>query len=371
MTKTELAGSTDRVKAELNAVVAEALADLSNQAREGSQRTLELATWAHLLAIGKVLLAYAFTLRCLRSTEADVERRGLTLGDVDFRADASYQATLTTTVGPVTFPMCAYRDYSRPLPVTRTPARADFLSCYRRCRSSELCIAWETRLGTDLPFRTAQDTLAHFTHGAVRLEDTTVARHMVAVGAAITRGWLYRTPEQIAEILDKRATCDLETKRPVVYASSDAVALRRYVDETWAAEWKMANGLRLWCIDRVSGATVHLGGEYTFGDCQVVEAAVVRLIESGHLPRNAHYPAVHAQIVFVTDGMPWLEDRIINHFTDAIAILDLYHALEHAAAYASTLHRKGSAAAKQLYARAARALLGQRRRTRHENTSPR
>jgi len=129
VTKTELAASADHVKAELNAVVAKAVADLSSKAAEGSQRTLELALWSHLLALGKVLLAYAFALRCLRSAMADMERRGLTLSDVDLRADASYPATLTTTVGPVTFPMCAYRDHSGPLVVVRTPARAEVLPC--------------------------------------------------------------------------------------------------------------------------------------------------------------------------------------------------------------------------------------------------
>lgn len=39
--------------------------------------------------------------------------------------------------------------------------------------------------------------------------------------------------------------------------STDAHALRRYVDETWSASWKMVNGIRLWCIDRRSGKVMH------------------------------------------------------------------------------------------------------------------
>jgi len=38
--------------------------------------------------------------------------------------------------------------------------------------------------------------------------------------------------------------------------------LRGYVDETWDAQGKMANGVRLWCIDRHNGATIHLGADW-------------------------------------------------------------------------------------------------------------
>ena len=359
MTKSELAGSAEHVKAELDSLVLAAIGGLAATVNTGGgQRALELATWSHLVAIGRTLLAYAFALRCLRSTLEDVERRGLRAEDYIFRSDAAYHATLTTTLGEVGFPMCSYRDSRGPLAVTRTPARDDFLPSYRRCRSSELCLEWETRLGAALPFRRAQAGLRYFTHDAVRLEDTTVARHMVTIGAAITKQWLYRPPDAIAAILQEKATRDLETSRPIVYASSDALALRRYVDDTWAADWKMANGIRLWCIDRSSGATIHLGGEYTFGDCNVVEAAFLRLIKEGYLPRDGHYSGVHAHIVIITDGMPWIEERIVSQFTDAVAILDCYHALQHIAAYASVRHKKGTKAAKHLYNTAASALLG-------------
>lgn len=366
MTKSELAASTPYVKEQLEVLLSEAIACLGEAAdKGGGQRTLELEVWRHLVAIGKALLVYAFARRCLRSTEADLGRRGCSRDDVRLRSDAGCYATLTTTCGEVSFPTCAYRDDSGPLPVTRTPARADFLPSYGACRSSELCLEWETKLGASLPFRKAQADLAYFTHGAARLEDTSLARHMVTIGAAITRDWLYLTPERIAEVLRDRATRDQETTRPILYVSSDAVALRRYVDDTWTAAWKMANGIRLWCIDRESGATIHIGGEYTFGDCEVVEAAITRLIEQGHLPRDGRYPSVQAQLVFITDGMPWLQERILNQFTDAIAILDLYHVLEHVAEYAAARHGKGTSAAKRLYATFVTALLGSTRQLGH------
>jgi len=186
----------------------------------------------------------------------------------------------------VIFPLHAYRDRSAVLPVTRTPARDEVLPFHRSCHSSELCLEWEVRLGSEHPFRKAQTALNYFTHGALDLEDTTIARHMVKVGQVIERDWTYRPPEEIRRILSDRATQCRKSGQPIVYISTDAHALRRYVDETWDAQWKMANGVRLWCLDRHNGATIPLGGEYTWGDCGEVADIFRWLAESKRLPSD-------------------------------------------------------------------------------------
>jgi len=99
-------------------------------------------------------------------------------------------------------------------------------------------------LASDHPFRKAAHALGFFTQGAVDLEETTVERHAVLVGSQVSREWLYQTPAKIRQILRDQATRDTETGRPLVYASTDAHALRRYVDLTWRARWKMTNGIR-------------------------------------------------------------------------------------------------------------------------------
>jgi hypothetical protein len=43
--------------------------------------------------------------------------------------------------------------------------------------------------------------------------------------------------------LATQATRDKRTGQPIVYFSTDAHALRRFIDETWHGAWKMANGL--------------------------------------------------------------------------------------------------------------------------------
>ena len=70
--------------------------------------------------------------------------------------------------------------------------------------------------------------------------------------------------------LQERATQDKDTGRPLLYVSSDAHALRRYVGDTWELPWKMVNGIRVWCEDAKTGQVVHLGGEFTWGNCREV-----------------------------------------------------------------------------------------------------
>jgi len=328
-----------------------------------SERELELGVWRVLLEFGRLLLATLFALQARRSTERDLQARGLDSSEVSLRLDRDYWYTSTTTLGPVGFPLFAYRDRASgaDTTTTRAPARRLF-RLHQHCRSSQLCLEWEARLGSEHPFRAAQQALTFFTHGAVSLEDTTIASHMVTAGSVVDWHWLYRPVEEIREILRTRATWDAETGRPIIYASSDAHALRRYVDDTWSAAWKMANGLRLWCVDRRTGEIVHLGGEYTWGDCNEVERVVRRLIESGHLPADGDYgDELVARVAWITDGMPWFETHILHLFPGALVILDGYHALDHLGKFAANVWGKGHTKARRFYNQARNVLFGAKR----------
>ena len=328
-----------------------------------SIRELEKLAWKLSIEFGSSLMASGLGRMCARATEEDIERRGLEKGQVSLRMDEDYWGTLQTTLGPATFPMFAYRDKSVAAgSVTRTPATKAVLPLFKHCRSSELLLEWESRLGSDHPFRYAEQALSFFTHEAVHLEDTSIARHMVTVGHLIDRDWTYRSAEDIAELLQTRATRDPETERPLLYASTDAHALRTYADETWDAQWKMANGVRLWCIDRFSGATIHLGGEYTWGNCEQVQEIFEWLQDSGRMPLSGRLSnGLNAQWVLITDGAQWIKDRILPLFPTAVVLLDAYHLMEDLAKYAAARHGKGSKAARQLYQRLLDAMYGKSR----------
>ncbi len=324
---------------------------------------LEKLAWKWALELGTMLMVAGVGRLCGRATEQDIEARGLTKDDVSLRLDQDYWGTLNTTLGEVKFPWFAYRDHSASAgTTTHTPAKTTVLPLYKHCRSSELLVEWESRLGSDHPFRYAQDALSFFTHGAMHLEDTTIARHMVAVGNLVDRDWTYRTSDDIAELLLTRATRDPNTDRPLLYASTDAHALRTYVDATWNAKWKMTNGVRLWCIDRFNGATIHLGGEYTWGDCEQVQRIFEWLHDTGRMPRAGRYASgLNAQFVLVTDGALWIKERIIPLFPTAVSILDAYHLMEDLAKYAAARYSLGSVAAKQFYQHALDAMFGKSR----------
>jgi len=147
----------------------------------------------------------------------------------------------------------------------------------------------------------------------------------------------------------------------VLYISSDAHLIRRYVDETWQAAWKNVNGIRLWCIDKDTGAIIHLGGEYTTGDCHVVQEGFRWLTDIGVLPAGGDYGGgVTAQYVVVTDGAPWLVDRVAGELDGALVVLDAWHAMEYLADHAAALYDKGKRAAKRLYKRMVEALFGRK-----------
>lgn len=348
------------VKTLANQLTSELTAVLDEIDLSSSPVDLERDIARMALAWGRDALAVAWSEQCRQATVADIEQRGLDTADVTLRSERDYAWAVTSTLGPVAVASFAYRDRSVPVgSVTRVPARDLVMPLHRHCRSSELCLQWECRLGSQQTFRNAQASLSFFTHGATSLEDTTIARHLVTVAEMIDTRWLYRRPEQVRDILYKRATRDRETGRPLVHISSDAHLLRRYVDDTWQAAWKNVNGIRLWCVDKDTGAIIHLGGEYTMGDCHVVEDAFAWLQDIGVLPADGDYgDGVAAQYVVVTDGAQWLVDRVADQFPDAIVVLDAYHALEYLADHAATLYEKGSRAAKRMYKRMVRALFG-------------
>jgi hypothetical protein len=325
-----------------------------------TNRVLEQETWCAVLPLGAAILGVLLANRARRIAEQDIARRGLPPSRVHWRMDQDYWATVTTTFGAVTFPWFAYRELRKNgASVTRNPARDTLFPAFSACRSSTLCLEWETSLGSDHPFRAAQEALSYFTHGAVSLEDTTIARHLVRIGQLVTRDAMYRTAEAIKEILLERATRDRETGRPILYMSSDAHALRRYVDDTWAAKWKMSNGIRLWCEDRKTGQVIHLGGEFTWGNCHAVREIFEDLITRGILPPDGNYgDGVHAQLVWLSDGMPWFKDHILPLFSDVVVILDVYHLLQAFAAFIALCLKPKSKQARKWLDRAAELTAG-------------
>lgn len=350
-----LTRSLDRVKHQLAERFSASMARVLLSAENGdSARQLELATWQAVLDVGRELLAHAFALRCLVETVRSLDQRGLGSDEVTFRWDGQYTKQLTTTMGPVSFPVFAYRGRAPGGVVTHVPARSVF-PLSDKCRCSELCVEWSARLASLHPFRKAETLLSYFTHGAVQLEDTTIERHAVRIGHMIDQEWLYCSRAVLLDVLRERATRDTQTGRPILYLSSDAHALRRYVDDSWAAEWKMMNGLRLWCVDQKTGATIHIGGQFTCGDARYVRKILDQLVASGYLPGIGEGPAdLDVCYVVVSDGAPWLEALFRAHLPDAVFILDAYHAMQH---LAQASERHGHAA-KDWYNEAIRRLLG-------------
>ncbi|MCP3852497.1 MAG: hypothetical protein GY694_20045 [Gammaproteobacteria bacterium] len=329
---------------------------------ETTQRDQEEFIWKNVLNMAILLMSNSLSLMCCKATEEELEERGVDRKYIRLRNDKDYRKEMMTTFGPVPFFSFAYRDSSSQVAVvTKTPAREKVFPLLRKCRSSELCLEWQARLGSEHPFRYAQEALTYFTHGAVKMEDTTIADHMVNLSQLVDREWLYKSPEEIREIVSNRATIDKETGKPIIHVSTDAHALKRYIDATWDAHWKMANGLRLWCVDRHNGAIIHLGGEYTWGDCHKVAEIMDWLISHGHLPANGDYGnGLKALITIVTDGVRWIEDHILTKFSNALPILDAYHAMEHLMEYANKCYKKHSKNARAFYNRCLRILLGKR-----------
>ena len=345
----QITARLDHVNIELVARVSRTLLELLNRTRNCSPRELEEATWGWLLVVGNLVLTTLLTRSC-----AEVARRETLGRAVKLRLDANYTLGQATTLGPVQVKLFAYRDE---LGQTQAPARPEVFPLHPRCRSSEMLLEWETRLGCQLPFRQAEDALEFFTHGAATIEDNTIARHLRHVARLIGHDWTCRPVEQIIKLLETRATRDAQTGRPLLYVSSDAHALKRFVDDTWKAEQKMLNGLRFWCIDKKTGQTHHLGGDYTFGDCREVARRLALLVERV-IPTGQNAP----QVVFIGDGMPWFVDHLFPLLPkDTQFILDFWHFMKRVREYAAATFGAGTKKAKAWIAKAYRILAGKRR----------
>jgi hypothetical protein len=353
----------DSVKSELHQMVDKLLDGCSEQARAGAATSdLERSVGAAVGTFGKNMIALVFALACQQAMLDDLRERGLSLTDVRLRTDKDGYITVHTTFGPVTFPIFAYRDMTTMLgAVTRTPARKLF-PFHRKCRSSPLCLEWETRLGAQHPFRKAEELFHFFTRGVSTVEDTTISRHILLLNNIVEPDWLYRRPQDIREVLTTKATRDRQTGQPLIYISTDAHALRRYIGATWATNWKMINGIRVWCEDASTGELVHLGGEFTWGDCREVAARINELIEAGILPRNDDdWAKVDARVVFVSDGAEWIVEHVIFPlFGVATIILDPYHALEWVAEFVAKVFGAGTPKARELNRQVREIILGTR-----------
>lgn len=331
--------SMSAVKSALHALVDEVVDPLLEQAGcaapELTARSAEEGCWAAVTRFGSVLLTHVLGLWCRTVAEQEVRARGWTLSDADgdgprarFRLDEDYVAHFHSTFGHVAVPLFAIRTPG-PRSRTVTPTRSLF-GHYPKMRSTDLLLQWECALAADHPFRKAADALLFFSHEAIDIEDTTVERHAVLIGNAVPKEWLYLSPETIRDILDKRAVRDSKTGRPIIYASTDAHALKRFVDEKWNPKWKMTNGIRVWAEDRETGATIHIGGEYTWGDCIEVRERFKWLQQAGILPVDGNYGGgVVAQVALLTDGLDWIADYVLPLFPGAVLALDPYHVLQH------------------------------------------
>ena len=347
--------TAEQVKAQLREVVCALFDEAWDElAAASSTRAIELSCWQLVAEIGRHAMATLLAWRCALASQRQCEELGLDAGKVTFRAD--YRGRLTTTFGVVLFPLFAFR-VAKGQP-TLVPGRDEVMPLSGKCRSSDLCVEWCALVATLHPFRKAESLLTYFTHGAVTLEDTTIERYALRVGNMITQEWCYLRRENLVQVLRERATCDALTGRAILYASCDAHALRRYAGSSWQADWKMVNGIRLWCVDRVDGSPIHVGGQFTSGDAKQVGKVVQALFDSDYLPPDGRFDDTLAvTYVVIVDGMPWIKDHVCSRFRDAVQILDAYHVMEKLSAYSKTRFAC-SYDAKEWYQRALFCLFG-------------
>lgn len=340
MTTTSLLSSLGAMVKAIGAEITDEIRSIWAAAEDGARpRQLEVLAIELGQRVARSVLEGVLSHRNRLATEADLKAKGLEPDQVAMRLDRSYTMSLQTLVGRVQVPLHAYRERigagSRGprFGPTQSPA-STLYPAKGKCRSSELCLEWGSRLAGQQPFRMAQELMSYFTFGKVTLEDTTIERHAVRIGHTIEQQWLYRERRNIMEILRKQATRDRRTQRPILYLSCDAHMLRRFVNESWTAEWKAMNGLRLWCEDKETGRTIHIGGEFTCGDAKYLAKRFDNLLGSGIIPPDGDFgDGLVAQYVFVSDGMPWFEERLIKKLPGVVTVLDAYHALDRIGAF--------------------------------------
>jgi hypothetical protein len=289
---------------------------------------------------------------------AEIDEAGLLPDDVRFRNDRDYWVRLSSTLGPVEVPGFAWRDERSEHSVTHR-AGIDAVHPLRgRCRSTPFLLEWECRFAHQMTFRQAADELLWTTGGLADVEDSRIAAHAVAIGLQIDRPLMYRTPEDIRMILKERAT-RRRGGGPIVYVSTDATALRRFVDDTTLGAWKMSNGTRIWCVDRFTGEAIHLGGEYTWEDSHAVVAALTDLDRLGILPKDGNYGEdCRAVVCVLTDGSSWIRDRFQAWFSMPVGVLDVWHLVERLIEDGKTMLGADSPALKAFTAAVSREVFG-------------
>lgn len=91
--------------------------------------------------------------------------------------------------------------------------------------------------------------------------------------------------------------------------------------------WKEVKAGRLFksgdCIrnDGKPGCITHSQYMAHLGDCKVFRERMEELIDA--------YGARAGQLVFISDGAPWIKNWVEDAYPDAVSILDYYHAAEH------------------------------------------
>ena len=159
-THSQIARSTDRVKKSVLSSCRKKLATVFDESPT-SARHAERMVWEAVIEVGRELLESILSLMCWSASKPQFESNvGARL-----RLDKDYTLSPMTTFGVVRVPLFAFRAVDGKM---HSPARKTVFPLYSNCRSSELCLEWEARLGSQLPFRQAQTSLAFYTHDVVK-----------------------------------------------------------------------------------------------------------------------------------------------------------------------------------------------------------
>jgi len=213
-------------------------------------------------------------------------------------------------------------------------------------------------VGTHSVFGTAERLLGTLTHGAVTLEDTTIASHCHLVGGLVEREHMYQTPAEIAAALRDHALVDDEG-RPILYVSTDAHNERLFASETWESSYKNVHAIRLWYVNKRTRRGVTVGGEFLIGDMATVIEAFEDLVGRGLLPRNGKFGDLQALLVFVSDGMPWFQDHLVPKLGDNVqVVLDNKHLLKRILDTLKYIFSKNSPRIQEHYRRLCRWVVG-------------
>jgi len=160
---------------------------------------------------------------------------------------------------------------------------------------------------------------------------------------------MYRSPTEIRDALRDHAATD-DQGRPMLNISTDAHNEQLYEADTWDSKYKNIHAIRLWYTDKKTGRGVTVGGEFIVGTSVALIAAFDDLIERGVLPRDGDYgQSVVSQHVFVSDGMPWFQDSIVDKFTGIVVVLDNKHLLKRLLDTLKSLFRKNSPKIREFY----------------------